>query len=108
MAAHYGQAAVLTPSDYHFARDGIAAEGILNQEQMIVCDVDLDLLEEQRISGTVIPLEDRIEDAYDRVLRCSDLPEQVPEADVTGSRQSTRRAASSTEHTGATCLRAGV
>jgi predicted amidohydrolase/predicted N-acetyltransferase YhbS len=108
MAAHYGQAAVLTPSDYHFARDGIAAEGILNQEQMIVCDVDLDLLEEQRISGTVIPLEDRIEDAYDRVLRCSDLPEQVPEADVTGSRQSTRRAASSTEHTGAEAGRAGV
>ena len=27
MATNYGQAAILTPSDYFFARDGIAAEG---------------------------------------------------------------------------------
>ncbi len=26
----------MTPSDYHFARDGLAAEGTWNQEQMIV------------------------------------------------------------------------
>jgi hypothetical protein len=72
-----------------------------------VCNVDVDLLEEQRI-GTVIPLEDRIEDAYDRGLRCSDLPEQVPEADVAGGPQSTRRAASPTGHAGAEAGRAGV
>lgn len=72
MSTNYGQAVILTPSDYHFARDGIAAEGTLNQEQMIVSDVDLDLLEEQRINGTVIPLEDRIEDAYDRVIQYAD------------------------------------
>jgi predicted amidohydrolase/GNAT superfamily N-acetyltransferase len=81
MSTNYGQAAILTPSDYHFARDGVAAEGTLNQEQMIVCDVDLDLLREQRISGTVIPLDDRIEDAYDQVIRCSDgVPGEVREA----------------------------
>lgn len=74
MATNYGQAAILTPSDYHFARDGVAAEGVLNQEQMIVSDVDLELLREQRINGTVIPLDDRIEDAYDNVIHCSDLP----------------------------------
>jgi predicted amidohydrolase/GNAT superfamily N-acetyltransferase len=75
MAINYGQAAILTPSDYHFARDGIAAEGTLNQEQMIVADVDLEQLDEQRVRGTVIPLKDVIKDAYDRVLHYSDRVE---------------------------------
>jgi predicted amidohydrolase len=74
MATHYGQAAILTPSDYFFARDGIAAEGNVNQEQMIISDVDLDLLEEQRVNGTVLPLNDLIRDAYDRVIHCTDRP----------------------------------
>ena len=68
MATHYGQAAILTPSDYFFARDGIAAEGAVNQEQMVISDVDLELLEEQRVNGTVLPLNDMIKDAYDRVI----------------------------------------
>jgi hypothetical protein len=33
MAIDYGQAAILIPSDYFFARNGIAAEGIINQER---------------------------------------------------------------------------
>ena len=74
MATHYGQASILTPSDYFFARDGIAAEGNVNQEQMIISDVDLDLLEEQRVNGTVLPLNDLIRDAYDRVIHCTDQP----------------------------------
>ena len=74
MAAHYGQGAILTPSDYFFARDGIAAEGTVNQEQMVVSDVDLDLLDEQRVSGSVIPLKDLIRDAYDRVIHYVDRP----------------------------------
>jgi predicted amidohydrolase len=72
MATHYGQAAILTPSDYFFARDGIAAEGTVNQEQMVIADVDLHLLEEQRINGTVLPLNDLIRDAYDRVIHYAD------------------------------------
>jgi len=72
MATHYGQAAIFTPSDYFFARDGIAAEGNVNQEQMVISDVDLDLLDEQRVNGTVIPLKDMIRDAYDRVIHFSD------------------------------------
>lgn len=72
MATHYGQAAILTPSDYFFARDGIAAEGTVNQEQIVVADVDLELLAEQRVNGTVLPLHDLIEDAYDRVIYCLD------------------------------------
>jgi predicted amidohydrolase/GNAT superfamily N-acetyltransferase len=77
MATHYGQAAVLTPSDYFFARDGIAAEGSVNQEQMVISDVNLDLLDEQRINGTVLPLDDMIKDAYDRVIHCTDKPSDV-------------------------------
>jgi predicted amidohydrolase/GNAT superfamily N-acetyltransferase len=72
MATHYGQAAILTPADYFFARDGIAAEGTVNQEQMVIADVDLNLLEEQRINGTVLPLNDLIRDAYDRVIHYAD------------------------------------
>lgn len=71
MATHYGQASILTPSDYFFARDGIASEGTVNQEQMVIADVDLGLLEEQRVNGTVIPLKDLIRDAYDRVIHCT-------------------------------------
>jgi predicted amidohydrolase len=77
MAINYGQAAILTPSDYHFARDGLAAEGTLNQEQMIIADVDLDRLDEQHVRGSVVPLEDLISDAYDRVVHYSD---PAPEA----------------------------
>jgi predicted amidohydrolase/ribosomal protein S18 acetylase RimI-like enzyme len=76
MATNYGQAAILTPSDYFFARDGIAAEGTLNQEQIIFADVDLDLLDEQRVNGSVIPLQDLIKDAYDNVVHFSDYKEQ--------------------------------
>jgi predicted amidohydrolase/GNAT superfamily N-acetyltransferase len=73
MATNYGQAAILTPSDYFFARDGIAAEGNINQEQLVVADVDLDLLDEQRVNGSVIPLQDLIKDAYDNVVHYSDF-----------------------------------
>jgi hypothetical protein len=80
MATHYGQAAILTPSDYFFARDGIAAEGTVNQEQMVLSDVDLNLLDEQRLNGTVLHLNDLIRDAYDRVIHCIDRGDQVKSA----------------------------
>jgi predicted amidohydrolase/GNAT superfamily N-acetyltransferase len=78
MNTNYGQAAILTPSDYFFARDGIAAEGTINQEQLVVADVDLDLLDEQRVNGSVIPLQDLIKDAYDNVVHFSDYKGQKP------------------------------
>jgi len=77
MATHYGQAAILTPSDYFFARDGIAAEGAVNQEQMVISDVNLQLLAEQRINGTVLPLDDLIKDAYDRAFHYTDRPAEA-------------------------------
>ncbi|MFH2139570.1 MAG: carbon-nitrogen hydrolase family protein [Pseudomonadota bacterium] len=62
---HYGQASIITPSDFPFARDGIAAEGVMNEEQIVVADVDLALLDENRLKGTTIPLLDKRTDFYD-------------------------------------------
>jgi predicted amidohydrolase len=62
---HYGQAAIIAPSDFPFARDGIAAEGIANAEQIIVADVDLALLGQNRLNGTTIPLFDKRKELYD-------------------------------------------
>ncbi|MDP3228775.1 MAG: carbon-nitrogen hydrolase family protein, partial [Acidovorax sp.] len=52
---HYGQAAIITPSDFPFARDGIAAEGVPNMEQIVIADVDLAKLVANRVNGTTIP-----------------------------------------------------
>ncbi len=58
VSLNYGQAAIYTPSDYSFSRDGLLAEGAVNQESMIIGDLNLDLLEHTRNSGTVLPLRD--------------------------------------------------
>lgn len=58
VSLNYGQASVLTPSDFAFARDGIRAEGAVNQEMMVVAELDLDDLRRSRESGTVLPLRD--------------------------------------------------
>lgn len=55
---NYGQAAILTPSDFAFARDGILAEGNVNQEMMVIGDLDLEYLRTSRRTGTVLPLRD--------------------------------------------------
>ena len=44
----------------------------------MVADVDLDLLDEQRVNGSVIPLQDLIKDAYDSVVHYSDYKGQKP------------------------------
>lgn len=58
VSLNWGQAAIMTPSDFAFARDGIVAEGVPNQESMVVGDLDLKALLESRTSGTVLPLRD--------------------------------------------------
>ncbi|MFH1574137.1 MAG: hypothetical protein ABIG68_09140, partial [Acidobacteriota bacterium] len=58
VSLNYGQAAILTPSDFAFARDGILAEGIPNQEMMIIGELNLKTIAEARESGTVLPLRD--------------------------------------------------
>jgi len=64
MDVQYGQAAVFTPSDFTFARDGIAAEADSNEETVLVCDLDLDSLRASRSSGTVTPRLDRRSDLF--------------------------------------------
>ncbi len=64
MDVQYGQAAVFTPSDFAFARDGIAAEADSNEETVLVCDLDLDSLHDSRSSGTVTPRLDRRPDLF--------------------------------------------
>jgi predicted amidohydrolase len=58
VSMNYGQASILTPSDFRFSRDGILAEGQVNSEMMILGDLDLDLLRDSRERGTVLPLRD--------------------------------------------------
>jgi predicted amidohydrolase len=58
VSLNYGQAAIFTPSDFAFARDGILAEGIPNQETMVIAELNLRTIIEGRASGTVLPLED--------------------------------------------------
>ncbi len=55
---NYGQASILTPSEFPFARDGILAEGNPNQEMMVIGEINLDTIRESRESGTVLPLYD--------------------------------------------------
>lgn len=66
MATNYGRASILTPSDFMFSRDGIAAEGDPGQEMLVVADVDLDLIEEARRQGSVRAFRDRRPDIYAR------------------------------------------
>lgn len=69
MDVQYGQAAVLTPADFAFARDAIAAEAEPNEEALLVCDVDLDDLYDSRTTGTVTPRFDRRKDLFNFVSR---------------------------------------
>lgn len=64
LGMHYGQASILTPSDFSFSRDGIAAEGVVNMEQVVIADVDLEALNHSRLNGTTIPLYDKRKDVY--------------------------------------------
>ncbi len=58
VSLNYGQASILTPSDFAFARDGILAEGNANQEMMVIGELNMETLHAARSSGTVLPLND--------------------------------------------------
>jgi predicted amidohydrolase len=58
VSLNYGQAAILTPSDFSFSRDGILAEGNPNQEMMVIGELNLKTIAEARTTGTVLPLLD--------------------------------------------------
>lgn len=58
VSLNYGQASILTPSDFAFSRDGILAEGIPNQETIMVGELNLETIVSSRDHGTVLPLND--------------------------------------------------
>jgi predicted amidohydrolase/ribosomal protein S18 acetylase RimI-like enzyme len=58
VSLNYGQASILTPSDFPFSRDGILAEGSPNQEMMVVGELNLGTILDTRSAGTVLPLFD--------------------------------------------------
>ncbi len=55
---NYGQASILTPSDFPFSRDGVLAEGNPNTEMMVIGELNLKTIQESRSFGTVLPLLD--------------------------------------------------
>lgn len=69
MDVQYSQACILTPCDFPFARDGIAAEATENVETIAVADLDLSDLAWARAQGTVRNLRDRRFDLYRTVWR---------------------------------------
>jgi len=67
MDVQYAQSAILTPCDFPFARDGIAAEATENVETVTIADLDLTDLSWARAQGTVQNLRDRRFDLYKTV-----------------------------------------
>ncbi|MEP7007936.1 MAG: GNAT family N-acetyltransferase [Sphingomonas bacterium] len=64
MDVQYAQSCILTPCDFPFARDGIAAEASENIEALTIADVNLADLTWARAEGTVRNLADRRFDLY--------------------------------------------
>jgi predicted amidohydrolase len=65
MDIHYGRAAVFSPSDFEFARDGIQAEADPNVETMLITDLDVSDLYRSRLNGSVTPVTDRRTDLFE-------------------------------------------
>jgi predicted amidohydrolase/GNAT superfamily N-acetyltransferase len=60
----YAQSCIITPCDFAFARDGIAAETTPNVEMVAIADLRIDTLMEARAHGAVQNLNDRRHDLY--------------------------------------------
>jgi predicted amidohydrolase len=64
MDIHYAESCILTPSDFPFSRDGIAADTPANTETVALADLSLSDLLTARQSGAVQNLKDRRFDLY--------------------------------------------
>jgi len=62
---NYGQAAVLTPSDFAFPMNATAAEAMAHTETVVITDLDLAAISQQRELGSVTHLLDRRPDIYE-------------------------------------------
>jgi predicted amidohydrolase/ribosomal protein S18 acetylase RimI-like enzyme len=68
MDIQYSQSAIFTPADYAFPQDCIAAETTPNNETVLVAELDLSLLKELHVRGSVRNLNDRRLDLYKLTL----------------------------------------
>jgi predicted amidohydrolase/GNAT superfamily N-acetyltransferase len=68
MDIQYAQSVVFTPCDFPFPSNGIKAEATPNSEMTLIVDVDLELLKELNMYGSVRNLHDRRADIY-QVIR---------------------------------------
>ncbi|MBX2906564.1 MAG: GNAT family N-acetyltransferase [Taibaiella sp.] len=68
MDIQYSQSAVFTPCDFAFPYNGIKSEATPNTEMVLISDVDLTLLNELHMYGSVRNLKDRRKDFYDLKL----------------------------------------
>lgn len=64
MDIQYAQSCILTPCDFPFARDGVAADSTPNSEMVCFADLRLESLRMARNQGTVKNLHDRRHDLY--------------------------------------------
>ena len=64
MDIHYAESCILTPSDFAFSRDGVAADTAANTETIALADLSLSDLLTARQSGAVRNLKDRRFDLY--------------------------------------------
>ena len=64
MDIQYAQSAVFSPSDFAFPTNAVVSEATPNTEMMIIADVNLDLLKELHVNGSVRNLKDRRNDLY--------------------------------------------
>ena len=89
MDIQYAQSCILTPCDFPFARDGIAAEASENVETLTISDVNLADLSWARAEGTVQNLADRRFDLY-RIewdKRVGNIKDPLGEEHVTGHKR---------------------
>ena len=64
MDIQYAQSAIFTPSDFAFPHDAVAAEATPNTEMALIADLDVELLKELRLQGSVRNLSSRRTDLY--------------------------------------------
>ena len=64
MDIQYAQSAIFTPSDFAFPHAAVPAEATPNTEMALVADLDLELLKELRLQGSVRNLHSRRTDLY--------------------------------------------
>lgn len=81
MDIHYGRAAIYSPADFEFARDGIQAEADSNVEMLLVTDLDINDLYRSRSAGSVRPRHDRRPDLFEYRAKFEEPPELLEHSD---------------------------